>query len=419
MGCLLLVPVSLGLLTPAIAGPLIQLLSPVGLAVGAIGLIVLAVSQPGLRTWLVVTLFAAQWTLFVAWHETTMLPGGFRRYVPVVLPLTMLFAGCLVSFLVRSRSVLGHAVWALPVWLGAIFVMRSAPIISTPLMRDAYAALETVASRMPAESVVLSDRSVPSHLSLALQYHFGRRAIRVAVAEREGLRSGLHSLCDRALADGRAVFVLIGRYEGEVPRRLWRADLADFDVSPVEVLPLRYTILTPTSSAFPSDVRQVSDRLELCRVSARKIAPPLAAPAVVDLGDADFPYLLHGFFGPESILGFGARWTTGEAEVWLPPMSLPKSMSATLSVRALVYRPPHIEPPTIDLLLDGIEVGHIRTPSVEFETYPFALGAALSDRLRQGPTVLTIRSTPFSPRAAGISDDGRMLGIAVDRLRIE
>ncbi len=407
----------LGLFTPGVAGPFAQLLSPLGLAMAAAGLVVVIWREPEVRTRMTTTMFAAQWVLFFMWHEPTTLPLEYRRYMPVVLPLAALFIGYFVSFAFAWRSRLKYLATLLPVALGALFIMKSAPLLASPPMRDAYAAIAAVADRIPPGSIVVADRSVPSHVSVALQYHFERSGVRVA--EREGLKPGLQALFAHAQAARRPLFTLIGRYEGDVRRRLARADLAGFDVGPVDTLPFQYTFLETSRTAFPNRIQLQSDRLELCRVAPPNSTAPIPLPAVVDIGDRDFPYLLDGFHGSESILGSVARWTAGTAAVWLPPIAIPSGASARLTLRAFAYRPPHVPPPVIELLVDDIPIGRITNPSADFGAYPLALNSAASDKLRSRSTVLTIRCTPFSPRQMGLSADGRVLGIAVDFVRID
>jgi hypothetical protein len=113
-----------------------------------------------------------------------------------------------------------------------------------------------------------------------------------------------------------------------------------------------------------------------------------------------------------------ARWTSGHAEVALPRLAAGDS-SVTLLLRFATSRPSGVAMPTVRIWIDGTEVGRVDRPGAGFETCQIELDQRLAARLRAGPATLTITADTFVPSAAGVGDDRRALGIAVDWLRLE
>ena len=135
----------------------------------------------------------------------------------------------------------------------------------------------------------------------------------------------------------------------------------------------------------------------------------------VDVGSsADGRADLDGFHDRESEPGGGAdfRWTAGRATlVWVP---LPGFTPSYLALRA---RAPGREAVEVTVTVGGMSAGTIRVAAGDFAEFRLPLApdaaAALTGHV---PVRIGLVSATFSPKRAGAGDDGRELGIAVDRV---
>ncbi len=393
-----------------------RLLSPPGAAAALAGLAVVVWRGPRPRVFLLVAPFVADAVLLGLWPEAAGLSKDFRRLVPSMLPMAMLFIGVLVSDASALPSRALRVAWALPAGLAALYLWQAEPMLRTPPLQDLHRRVAFIASRLPPDAVVLSDWSVPSHLTLALQSAFGR--ICLPLVERPASASSIPTFIDRVLAGGRPVYVMIGGYEGEIGRRLWRSDVAGYAIGDPELFPFKYTMAAPLFSGFPRPVPDISRRVELYRISRPAEEPRIALPLAIEVGDLDFRWLLRGFYGQERIQGASARWTSGRAEIPLPRLAAGDS-SVRLLFRIATLRPPDLSAPIVRVSIDGIPAGSIERPSAAFAIYEIALDSHVAARLRAGAARLTIASDTFVPGAAGGVGDVRALGVVVDWLRLE
>ena len=164
----------------------------------------------------------------------------------------------------------------------------------------------------------------------------------------------------------------------------------------------------------------MEQRLELYQVlSVHDPAARVALPLVIDIGGLDFPYLLGGFHWRDTWDTATTRWTMGEAQLLLPPLALPAGRGATLALRATGSRPPGIEPPQVTLTLNGTPVGNFAAATNDFAIQQFPLPPRVLAKEGDTGSILTLRTTPFVPKAVGLNDDPRELGIALDWVKVE
>ena len=417
-GLLLLagIAATLAVLAPAAIGMMRQLLSTAGVTAALSGLCVVLCQEGRLRSWLVLAPFLSDLLLFGTWPEAAGLSTDFRRLVPSILPIALLMVGVLVSAALGSRRRVLRVALALPAGLAAFWLWQALPILRAPPLEYVHRQVAAVASRLPANAVVISDSSVPSHLTLALQSTFGRTCL--PLVDRPSSSSSIRAFIDEVLATGRPVFVLIGPYQGEIPHRLWRNDLGALDVDLAGVERLQYTKAAPVLSGFPRPLPVLSTRVELYRTALASERPGVALPAGIDVGDVDFQWLLDGFYGPESMSSARARWTSGRARVLLPRVA-PSGSPITLLLRLAAYRPAGLTAPAVRVSIDGVPAGSIDRPGPAFATYQITLDGGLAARLRSGRRVLTIDVDTFVPRVFGVGTDARALGVALDWIRLE
>ena len=335
--------------------------------------------------------------------ETGLQMGSMRRYVPVVLPLTMLF-GALTVVTLLARVAAARYRLGLTLATGALLVglvaRPSLAVVGQPLWGDALAQTAQVARLFPDQAVVLvSPDLAGTHIQTSLTYLHDVDAI--LVQERNPDDQVLRRVIRGWLAHGRAVFVVVGQQEFS----FFAPDLVLEARDPAHI-DLR--VLERTRTRAPQAVVSTPIRLQLFQVT-RTSGP---ARTAIDVGTPadDLLYDLQGFHGPERD-GDPARgtfrWTGPQAS-----LTLPGGEAVTLVVAGT--RPPGTPPAEISVWIGERLVGE----RVLGET-PQTIRLALPETGDPGPIDLTIQSTVFNPRALGLSPDPRDLGVRLYRVAVE
>ena len=335
--------------------------------------------------------------------ETGLQMGSMRRYVPVVLPLTMLF-GALTVVTLLARVAAARYRLGLTLATGALLVglvaRPSLAVVGQPLWDEALAQTAQVARLFPDQAVVLvSPDLAGTHIQTSLAYLHDVDAI--LVQERNPDDQVLRRVIRGWLARGRAVFVVVGQQE-------FSFFAPDFALAAVERAHIDLYTLERTRTRAPQAVVSTPIRLQLFQVT-RTSGP---ARTAIDVGTPadDLLYDLQGFHGPERD-GDPARgtfrWTGPQAS-----LTLPGGEAVTLVVAGT--RPPGTPPAEISVWIGERLVGE----RVLGET-PQTIRLALPETGDTGPIDLTIQSTVFNPRSLGLSSDPRDLGVRLYRVAVE
>ena len=335
--------------------------------------------------------------------ETGLQIGSMRRYVPVVLPLTMLFAALTAVGLLarvpaaRYRAGLTLAAGALLVGLVA---RPSLAVVGLPLWDEALAQTAQVARLFPERAVVLMSPDLAgTHIPTSLAYLHDVDTI--LVQERNPDGEVLRRVIGGWLARGRAVFVVVGQQE-------FSFFAPDFALAAVERAHIDLYTLERTRTRAPQAVVSTPIRMQLFQVT-RTSGP---ARTAIDVGTPadDLLYGLQGFHGPERD-GDPARgtfrWTGPQAS-----LTLPGGEAVTLVVAGT--RPPGTPPAEISVWIGEQLVGE----QVLGET-PQTIRLDRPETGDPGPIDLTIQSTVFNPRSLGLSSDPRDLGVRLYRVAVE
>ena len=335
--------------------------------------------------------------------ETGLQIGTMRRYVPVVLPLTMLF-GALTVVTLLARVVVAQYRLGVTLATGALLVglvaRPSLAVVGQPLWDEALAQTAQVARLFPDQAVVLvSPDLAGTHIQTSLAYLHDVDAI--LVQERNPDDQVLRRVIGDWLAHGRAVFLALGPQEFS----FFAPDLVLEAVGPAHI-DLR--VLERTRTRAPQAVVSTPIQLQLFQVTqtVERDHP------VVDIGTPadDLLYDLQGFHGPERDREDPARgtfrWTGPQAS-----LTLPGGEAVTLVVAGT--RPPGTPPAEISVRIGEQLVGE----RVLGET-PQAIRLALPETGAHGQIDLTIQSTVFQPRSLGLSPDPRDLGVRLYRVAV-
>ena len=318
--------------------------------------------------------------------------GSMRRYVPVVLPLTMLFAAVTAVGLLarvpaaRYRAGLTLAAGALLVGLVA---RPSLAVVGQPLW-DARVA--PVAQLFPERAVVLLGPDLAgTHIATSLAYLHDVDAILVQQVNPDG--EVLRRAIGDWLADGRPVFLVAGGYE-------FSFFAPDLTLAAVGGTQVDLRLLETTRDRVPQAVVQMPISLRFFRVTGTVGRDRLD----VDVGTpaSDLLYNLEGFHASEregGAPGGAFRWTGPRAS-----LTLPVGEAVTLVVAGT--RPPGAPPAEIT-----VRVGNQQIERRVLETTPQAIRLDLPETAAAGPVDLEIASTTFRPRDLGSSPDPRDLGV--------
>ena len=330
--------------------------------------------------------------------ETGLQIGSMRRYVPVVLPLTMLFAALTAVGLLarvpaaRYRAGLTLAAGALLVGLVA---RPSLAVVGLPLWDEALAQTAQVARLFPERAVVLMSPDLAgTHIPTSLAYLHDVDTI--LVQERNPDGEVLRRVIRSWLARGRAVFVVVGQQE-------FSFFAPDFALAAVERAHIDLYTLERTRTRAPQAVVSTPIQLQLFRVT-RTVGSDRTA---VDVGTPadDLLYDLRGFHAPERDQDPARgtfRWTGPRAS-----LTLPRGDSVTLVVAGA--RPPGTSPAEI-----AVWIGERLIAERVIAETPETIRLNLPETSEPGPIDLTIQSTVFQSRP-----DPRDLGVRLYRVAVQ
>ena len=330
--------------------------------------------------------------------ETGLQIGSMRRYVPVVLPLTMLF-GALTVVTLLARVPAATYRLGLTLAAGALLVglvaRPSLAVVGQPLWDDALAQTAQVARRFPDRAVVLMSPDLAgTHIPTSLTYLHDVDAI--LVQERNPNDQVMRRVIRDWLARARPVFVVVG------PRdfSFFAPDLA---LAPAGRAHIDLRALERTSRRVPHAVVPTPIQLQLFRVT-RTVGSDRTA---VDVGTPadDLLYDLRGFHAPERDQDPARgtfRWTGPRAS-----LTLPRGDSVTLVVAGA--RPPGTSPAEI-----AVWIGERLIAERVIAETPETIRLNLPETSEPGPIDLTIQSTVFQSRP-----DPRDLGVRLYRVAVQ
>ena len=321
--------------------------------------------------------------------ETGLQIGSMRRYVPVVLPLTMLFAALTAVGLLarvpaaRYRAGLTLAAGALLVGLVA---RPSLAVVGQPLWDDPLA---RVARLFPERAVVLMSPDLAgTHIPTSLAYLHDVDTILVQQRNPDG--AVLRRVIGDWLARGRAVFLVVGRQELSF-------FAPDLELAALGATQVDLRTLEVTRARVPQAVVHTPIPLRFFQVTGTIGRDRLE----VDVGrPVDLLYDLRGFHGSErDQAGRAFRWTGSRVS-----LTLPAAGAVTLVVGG--GRPPGAPPAEI-----AVSVGERVLGRRALGETRQAIRLDLPEAGAPGPIDLEIESTTFQPRAFGLSPDSRDLGV--------
>lgn len=335
---------------------------------------------------------------------------AMRRYVPIVLPMLMLYTAVALYalFAYKQRRVSLLAAGLLTAGMVGGLLYQSRFVLPLRDLRGATAALQEFHEQLDPNAIILI--SEPAYSTFAdtfgppLRFIFGHD---IATIRQD---SG---------ADAFAADLIAYAQEKERPLQLIAvAPILDstrnqFDLEPVAFFPIRLPKLRNTFTEFPSQFETVYYGIEIYNAVPKTAATQTASEDLtIDIGSLDAAYLGEGFYGKEPLTGdITARWSSETAVVYIP---LPATPQIEVRVQARIFRPTGVPETAVIVELNDAEIGQF-TPTVEWQTYTFITNTPTS----ASEAVLSFESKTFNPASLKISGDTRDLGFLIDTIHVK
>jgi len=394
-----------------IQSPVFLLITPLAAMLALAGAIVLLGREQKIRALPVTIVFLASALVYLQNPlDMTVMPMPLRRFVPVVLPLAAVLTSVGLWWVGR-RSWLRVPAAVVCVGLVAVGVGRARLLFGEHPFDGARSELERVARAIPPGALTVVDAEAPSHLALSLHYQFDRPSL-VPSGPRGG---AVERAAASALGEGRAVR-LIAPSKRPATTGLTAADFGTLVIRPALPVRIEYPVFAPNGRRLPVETtREVRD-IVLYEVR-HAVASDGRLPLRMDVGALDFGWLQGGFHENEVMQGTTARWTERDARIAVPPLQVHPDTPLIVLCRLAAPRPDGIAPPTVEILVNGLQVGAFVISNPGFTEYRVPLSPAAASAFRQGGT-MTLRSATFVPAEAGNSADRRTLGVALDWIEV-
>lgn len=333
-----------------------------------------------------------------------------RRYVPIVVPMLMLYASVAVqSFLQMQRIWLGRAI-SLCLVLGLAgglgYQSRFALV-----QRDYHGAIDQLRALNehlePDSIVVINERAesmFADQLGVPLQFIFDHDVATIW-KQGEGVEAFIERMLEYAAESGRSVHLIA---IDPIADPL----LESLSFEPVGMILIQLQRLEHTFDRYPSRNQKLAYGVEVYNV--RKSGHPrtswLSEPMKIDIGVFDAVFIRAGFHNKEFLPGEPAmRWTSDEALIEVPPCR----GSVEIELRAKTYRPEGVVPSVVSVSLDGQVIGKF-IPETAWRVFSFRGEASSSYQASS----LRFDTETFSPADLQVGDDTRDLGFLVDWVKI-
>jgi hypothetical protein len=391
-------------------------LSPPGLVLAAAGILLLTWKGLDEKTavFYLVTLSVSCFYIYNKMvHPVYM--WAVRRYVPVVIPAALIMMSYAIheSGLKLRRA--GHAVSCLLIAaVAAHSIAAGGHLIKHREYRGFVRFCEAFAGQFNQDDIIVCDGN---WLATPLHYIYGLNTLQISDqhspdAIRKCLRAEV--LMHKWVGQGKDVYYVT---------REGAPFVSTLDLIPAAESKLETSLLEHSRKQIPRKLESFSPLVVAYRAEAIGTADIGEKDEyVIDIGDNSFG-LVEGFYGRErydinddgSRLKGDMRWTGPEAKVIIPWFG--DDREVVLTLRMSGGRPEKIPPAEAVISVDEWAVGNVSLSNA-FEDYEFRISARSVETDIPGRAILEISSSTWSPRAAGISSDGRDLGVQIDWIRV-
>ena len=362
-------------------------------------------------------------------YKIRIVPEQFwmaRRFVPIILPATLLFAcGAALAGMQsgsrRTRLLRGSLGFVFLTLLGLHYARVANPLLDHVEYAGIIPKIEQIAGTIHDDDLLIvesRDASDTHVLGLPLAYIYDRNVL--LLRSRVPDKSAFASFLDWAHTRyARVMFMGGGGTELLSPR---------WDVRPIAGERFQVPEYEVTTTTYPRTVHQKEFDYSLYMFVPPADASGDSGPFALDVGTEDDLHILR-FHAKETANGRSYRWSRDVSYISLP--SLPAgSRDVTLWMddggRPRAVPPADVsislqlgfeagKPPSVDRLLGTVRVG----PG--FEPYTVAIPPDLSETAASAhqPVRLKLATPVWNPQQLLGSGDDRDLGVMVDRLAVK
>lgn len=335
-----------------------------------------------------------------------------RRFLPVILPGTLLFAcaAALTGAKERSGPSLGHAAVGIVfvALLAANYARASAPVMHHVEYAGLIPKLETLAEQIRDDDLAIvesRDANTDVHvLGVPLAYVFARQVLLLNTVRPD--KSTFAEFLEWAQTRYRRVLFIGGGGTDLLSHR--------YGVKPLASERFQVPEYASLVDAYPNFIRQ--KEFEYGVYEFTTAAPENESSFDLDLGIRDDLHVLR-FHAKEHTEGRTFRWTGARSYVSVTVIH-PDSREVIIWM-SNGGRPASLPPADVTVSLHGEELGTARVAS-GFAPYSFPISPALALRAAAygDPVELALTVTSWNPRHALGTADNRDLGVMVDRVAV-
>ncbi|MDX1664114.1 MAG: hypothetical protein R3272_09985, partial [Candidatus Promineifilaceae bacterium] len=335
---------------------------------------------------------------------------AMRRYVPIVIPVLLIFAAVALVKVVRTRSswyVRSLGIFlAVTLMLGLLYQARH--VLPLREFEGAVAAVKALNEKLHPDALVVISEPPESIFAdtfgVPLRFIFGHDIATIRSDEAQ-LVSFIEEMYAYADAQGRPLQLLAVE---PIPGSVRDA----FSLQPLEMFPARFEHLQSTFTDYPSTMQTAYYGIEIYDIEPPEEASASAQPIEIDVGTLDAAYIDSGFYYKEPLPGpTTMRWTSDEAALSIP---LAGATTVTVDVRAMIYRLDAAPAADVTVWLDGRRIGQFEPRDKEWHTFSFEAQTLPTD----GSSLLSFETATFNPAALQVNNDTRDLGFLIDWIKI-
>jgi hypothetical protein len=327
-----------------------------------------------------------------------------RRYVPIVLPMLMIYTAVFLIYLLQTNRRLAKIAFGiLTVGLMSGLLYQSRFVLPLREYRGAVTQLDAVAQSLAPEAILVFNEPATSTFSDTfgppLKFIYGHEVITI----REDDPAFLTRLQTVAQEEDRPLQLITVEPISPLLQEY-------FSLEPVAFVPGALPVLLNSFTSFPTEITNAYYGVEIYTLSP-DMRQQQGGPLFIDIGSLDSAYILDGFYAKEPLPGpITMRWTGNKAQLAIPTENFDK---AIIEVRARIFRPEGVSETAVTVWLNGQEVGQF-IPTLEWQTYTFTTTIAVESSKSQ----LLFQAQTFNPAELQINGDMRDLGFLIDWVRV-
>jgi hypothetical protein len=433
-------------------------LSPLGIALGAIGLLrALWKRLNGGTAYFFGVLLILGGLFTTETFTNPVYPYSLRHFLPVVIPGLLVLGAYALGWAAekwRPHRLIRPAAWATAAALIVFFFATGWVIINHVEDEGAIAEVSTLAARFPdpQHTILLfsNERDEPYVVATPLQYIYGFNCFSLNLPYGSLDSTAVDGAITRWQKQGYNVYMILGANGGKV--LLPNFDLVPYTTGGDAQWVYNVPELEQLKSQKPKNIAPSTLPWGLYALEPRASAVAPGLPFALDIGGLDYKYLVGGFTVQEKTKAADSdywRWTGNDALLRLPwPDTARAGMTLTLRLSAgpaqrAVLAPKNATPAQlatarpgpngttvlpapaqVTILAGKQQLGQATLPLPPtadpiFQDVTVSIPAtAPRDPADAHYVLIHITSTTWSPAEAGVSGDERALGVMVDSVSL-